>query len=311
VGAKLAALIGIVGCGAMAVGSGGAFASEAGAAPMKAKPVSVARIVVDLVDSSRPTAANGTYPGAPTRTLKTTVSYPTRGGRALRGPLPLVVFATGYQGTATNYAPLYDHWVKAGYVVAAPNFPLSGENAPGGSSAADVKNQPADVRFVLDQVLKLDKKRGSKLHGLIDAKRIGLAGKSLGAITVLEVGYNPAERDPRFKAVISLTGAVGNGQHFTGITTPLLLVHGDADTSISIDSSRSAYAAANSPKFFVTIIGSTHGSAFGGASDPPSRAVERTTLDFLDAFVKGKNAGLTRLQTDGNVSGVATLQAAP
>ena len=40
-------------------------------------------------------------------------------------------------------------------------------------------------------------------------------------------------------------------------------------------------------------------------------AVERTTLDFLDAFVKGKQAGVTRLQTDGNVSGVATLQAAP
>jgi predicted dienelactone hydrolase len=271
----------------------------------------VARTVLTLVDTTRPTAVNGTYPGAPTRTLKTTVSYPTRRGKALPGPLPLVVFATGYQGTGTNYAPLYDHWVKAGYVVAAPEFPLSGENAPGGSTPADVKNQPADVRFVLDQVLKLDKKKGSELHGLIDPQRIGLAGKSLGAITVLEVGYNPVERDPRFKAVISLTGAVGNGPHFTGITTPLLLVHGDADTTISIDSSRSAYAAAGSPKFFVTIIGSTHVSAFGGASDPPSLAVERTTLDFLDAFVKGKQAGVARLHTDGTVSGVATLQAAP
>jgi len=296
----------------MAAGSGGAaFASDGGSAPVKAKPIAVARTVLTLVDTTRPTAVNGTYPGAPTRTLKTTVSYPVRGARALRGPLPLVVFVTGYQGTGTNYAPLYDHWVKAGYVVAAPEFPLSGEHAPGGSTPADVKNQPADVRFVLDQVLKLANLKGSKLHGLIDAKRIGLAGKSLGAITVLEVGYNPVERDPRFKAVISLTGAVGNGSHFSGITTPLLLVHGSADTTISIDSSRSAYAAASSPKFFVTIVGSTHGSAFGGASDPPSLAVERTTLDFLDAFVKHKKAGAARLQTDGNVSGVATLQAAP
>ena len=68
---------------------------------------------------------------------------------------------------------------------------------------------------------------------------------------------------------------------------------------------------ASAEKFFVTIIGSTHGSAFGGASDPPSLAVERTTLDFLDAFVKGKRAGVARLQTDGSVPGVATLQAAP
>jgi len=305
-------LTGAVGCAVIAAGTGGAaFASFRSGAPVKAKPIAVARTVLTLVDTTRPTDANGTYPGAPTRTLKTTVSYPTQGGKTLRGPLPLVVFATGFQGTSTNYAPLYDHWVKGGYVVAAPEFPLSGGHAPGGSSAGDVKNQPADVRFVLDKVLELDKKKGSKLHGLIDTKRIGLAGKSLGAITVLEVGYNPAERDARFKAVISLTGAVGGGSHFTGITTPLLLVHGDADTTIPIGSSRSAYAAASSPKFFVTIIGSTHGSAFGGASDPPSLAVERTTLDFLDAFVKGKQAGVNRLQADGSLPGVATLQAAP
>jgi predicted dienelactone hydrolase len=284
-----------------------------GTAVAKGPKTTVRRITLTLVDDSRPTPANGTYAGASSRTLETVVSYPARGGKALRGPLPLVVFATGYGGTATNYAPLYDHWVHAGYVVAAPTFPLSSENAPGGTSAGDFTSQPGDLRFVLDQVLQLNGKRGSKLFHLVDPKRVGLVGKSLGGITVLSVGYNPAERDPRFKAVIAMTAIPGGGVNFEA-ATPLLLVHGDADTTVPISGSQESYARAQAPKFFVTVHGSTHGSAFGGGSDPASTLVEVTTLHFLDRYVNGKKAGLTQLQRDGDTAaknGAGSLQATP
>ena len=285
-----------------------------GTAAAKGPKTSVGRITLTLVDDSRPTPANGSYAGAPNRTLETVVSFPKRGGKALHGPLPLVVFATGYGGTSTNYAPLYDHWVQAGYVVAAPNFPLSSEHAPGGTSAADFTSQPGDLRFVLDELLKANKQRRSGLYRVVDPKRVGLVGKSLGGITVLTVGYNPAERDPRFKAVIAMTATPSGGVDFTGITTPLLLVHGDADTLVPISGSQESYDRAQGPKFFVTVHGSTHGSAFGGATDPASTLVEVTTLHFLDRYVNGMKAGLTQLQRDGAVAtrnGVGSLQATP
>jgi len=287
-----------------------AVAAACGAGKASATlPASVQRITLTLVDDSRPTPPNGTHPGAPTRTLVTVVSYPTRGGRPVPGPLPLVVFATGFGDTATTYAPLYDHWVEQGYVVAAPDFPLSQQDAPGGPSLSDFAHQPGDVSFVLSALVKLDQTPGSAIYQRFDPARVGLAGKSLGAITVLGVGYSPATRDPRFKAVISLTGASDDKAAFTGIDTPLLLEHGDADTTVPIAGSRDAYARAKPPKFFVTIFGATHSSAFGGGTSPSEEVVERTTLDFLNRYVDGTVKAGDELRRDGDVAGVASLQA--
>ena len=272
---------------------------------------SVQRVTFTLVDPSRPTPANGTYRGAPSRTLVTVVSYPTRSGRPVSGPLPLVIFATGFGDTATTYAPLYDHWVEAGYVVAAPNFPISQQSAPGGASLVDFDQQPADVSFVLSEMLRLNKTPGSVIFQRLDPARVGLSGKSLGAITVLSVGYSPARRDPRFMAVISLTGAPSDKSAFTGISTPLLLEHGDADTTVPISGSRDAYARANPPKFFETIFGATHSSAFGGGRSPSELVVDRTTLDFFNRYVKDVTTASGQLTRDGDVAGVASLQAAP
>jgi dienelactone hydrolase len=266
----------------------------------------VSRLELNLVDRSRATPANGSAPGEPTRRLTTVVSYPSGAKR----PLPLVVFATGFGGTATNYAPLYDDWVRAGYVVAAPNFPLSGEDAPGGQTALDLPSQSGDVKFVVDDILRRSKAPKSKLHRIVDPKRVAIAGKSLGAITVLTAGYSPTERIPNLRAVIAMTGAAtDDGTYFTGIDTPLLLLHGDADTTLPIDGSRGVYAKAEPPKFFVTLFGQTHGSAFEGDDSPAAVVVEKATTDFLDRYVKGEKPALSRLHNDADVPGVASLQA--
>ena len=276
---------------------------------VKPSPITVERTTLTLVDPSRATPSNGDYAGAPHRTLMTTVSYPARRGTPLPGPLPLVVFATGIGGDSLNYAPMYDHWVEAGYVVAAPTFPLSSKNAPGGETLSDLVNQPDDIRFVTTAVLKQGRTRKSPLVGLIDQHRIALVGKSLGAITVFETAYATADPDTRFRAVIALTGVVGgSGPHFTGIDTPLLLEHGDADTTVPHDGSVKAYAAAEPPKYFVTLLGQTHGSAFGGGATPAEQVVERTVVDFLDRYVQGQRAARSRLLHDGDVPGVATIQ---
>ncbi len=269
------------------------------------------RVSLTLVDESRPTPANGPYEGAPHRTLETVVSYPVQHNRAVEGPMPFVVFATGYGGTSMNWAGLYDHWVKGGYVVAAPTFPLSRKDAPGGTTGADLGSQPGDVAFVTREILERAHTRDSELYGLVDADRVALAGKSFGAITVLEAGYNPAEQVPNIRAVMALTGVALEGAQFEAIGTPLLLEHGDEDPLVPCSASRHVYERARSPKFFVTLNGSDHVNAFHGGSSPAEVVVERTTVDFLDRYVLGETVALGRLQRDGDVPGVASIAAAP
>jgi dienelactone hydrolase len=271
----------------------------------------VARISVTLVDASRGTPANGSYAGAPDRTLETVVSFPVHSGGALEGPLPLVVFATGYGGTATNYTGLYDHWVRAGYVVAAPSFPLSREDAPGGTSGADLARQAGDVGFVCSEVLRLGRSRDSELYGLVDPDRVALAGKSFGAITVFDAGYNPLEQVPNVKAVVAMTGVATDGPQFEAIDTPLLLVHGDQDALVPSSASQAVYERAQSPKFLVELFGVDHVSAFHGGGSAAEVVVERSVIAFLDYYVKGDRAALARLRRDADVSGVASLTAAP
>jgi len=306
-GPLVAAAVATLCCGSLTM----ANAVSAASAPTAIRGASgVTRIALTLVDGSRPTSPNGSYPGAASRTLETVVSYPAH-GRGPKSGWPLVVFATGFGGTATNYAPLYDHWVRAGYVIAAPTFPLSAENSPGGMTATDLHNQPGDVRFVTAEMLRVARARSSKLRGLSDPSRVALAGKSLGAITIFDAGYKPTERVPNIKAVIAMTGIASGTDQLETIGTPLLLEHGDADTTVPISGSRDAYARAKAPKFFVTLFGQTHGSAFGGGTKPAELAVEATTTAFLDRYLKDQAAGLTRLQHDGNVPGVASLAATP
>ena len=69
------------------------------------------------------------------------------------GPFPLVVFGHGFAVTPAIYTPLLMAWARAGYVVAAPVFPLENAHAPGGPNEADIVNQPADVSFVISRML--------------------------------------------------------------------------------------------------------------------------------------------------------------
>jgi predicted dienelactone hydrolase len=87
-------------------------------------------------------------------------------------------------------------WAAARYVVVAPAFPLTSNVTPGGGHPGDVTNQPADVTFVINEVLKMSRaKAGGPLAGLIDKRHIGVAGLSLGGSTVYGLIANTCCRD--------------------------------------------------------------------------------------------------------------------
>ena len=128
------------------------------------------------------------------RHLPTTVHVPEAGARA-----PLIVFGHGFWGHPRKFTRLLARWVDAGYVVAAPAFPHTNDESPPPYLIEDVANQPADVSFVLDQLLA---------RGLGDGQRVGVGGFSLGAETALAVGLHPRYADPRIRAVVAVAGSL-------------------------------------------------------------------------------------------------------
>ena len=261
-----------------------------------------------FVDRTRVTPANGDAPEAPGRTLETVVYYPTRTRNA--GRFPLVVFSHGNNSFGREYEPLFRQWVSAGYVVAAPTYPLSQMDAPGGNTVSDLGNQADDAAFVLDRVLTLTRKPGP-LRGLVDPKRVAAAGHSLGAITTYNLAFKTCCADPRIRAVAVMSGVSGAPpDYFDSIDTPLLILHGDGDDVIDIRNGVTAFERANPPKFFVTLIGGLHSEPYRGADDAVANATTRITLDFWDRYLKGDEAGLTRMHRD-TIVGVALLQEEP
>ncbi len=241
----------------------------------------------ELVDVTRPTDPVGDQPGRPVRPLPTVTYYP--GGE---GPFPLVVFAHGNTvATPDHYRPLLRSWAAAGYVVAAPIFPLSSTRLPG--AGGDVVNQPADVSFVVSEMLRLSAEPSGPYAGLIDPGRIAAAGHSLGAMTTLGAAFHSCCKDARIRAGIVLAGRerpFPDGTFFPpGPPTPLLVVHGDADPLLPLAGARQIFDHAPPPKFLLTVLGGDHDVPYAGSDGqarPETWVVMTATRDFLDRYLK-------------------------
>ncbi|MGZ4345515.1 MAG: alpha/beta hydrolase family protein [Solirubrobacteraceae bacterium] len=275
-------------------------------------PFAVGVTVLRLVDQSRRIA------GDP-RTLVTVVRYPAlgaptrtdvRGARpaTAAGPFPLVVFAHGYRLAPYTYTRLLRAWARAGYVVAAPYFPLTNADARL-VDRSDLINQPQDLRFVIARLLA---SRGAPLQGLIDGNRIALGGHSDGVDSALAVVYSQ-RGDPRIRAALGFSGA--EIAAFTGFPSPtrgipLLAVQGTADSVNSPSGTYAYFAAAPRPKYLLKLLGAEHPSPDQDAQ-PYLGIVERVSTAFLDRYVRNRRAAGRRLAAGGDVPGRSTLQSEP
>ncbi len=283
-----------------------------GAGPPAPPKFAVGVLTDTFVDPHRTTPAWNQSPELPTRTLVTTILYPATGptggdptpGAApdkAAGPYPVIVFAHGLGGTPQDYITLLTHWASAGFVVAAPLFPLSNANVPGGPDAGDVVNQPKDMSYVIDNVLSDSQLPSGTLSGLVDPKEIGAAGHSNGAVTTLGLVANTCCFDSRIKAAVVMAGTTEGfppGHYDVSKAPPLLLVHGTADQLIPYRSAPLIYNEARGPKGLLTLVGGSHDGAAG--HDPRSAStVIRTTTDFFEAYLLGNRQARSRLATDG------------
>jgi dienelactone hydrolase len=257
----------------------------------------------DLVDASRLTPPNGGAPGAPTRSMPTTIWYPATGDPGAGpvpdapadshdGPFPIVVFAHGFANTPASYADLLARWASAGYVVVAPALPLLNADAPGGASHTDYGSPNiADFAFVLDHAIDA---------GVGDARRVAVAGHSDGEVLAYALAIEACCHDDRVGAAVLMAGDLGNANSLPAPTgVPVLHVLSDLDEynpyAAALEFDRMHLAP---PSFTMTLRSAAHGAPFEDAGDPHHELVALAGTDFLDAFLKDAPGGEAKLEAD-------------
>ena len=208
------------------------------------------------------------------RPLPTAVYVPEAGTSA-----PLIVFGHGFCGHPRKFTRLFARWVDAGYVVAAPAFPHTNDENPPPYLIEDVANQPADVSFVLDELLA---------RGIGDTRRVGVGGFSLGAETALAVGLHPRYADQRIRAVVAVAGALFHPDFAADVLRPLplLLVHGTEDRKNGrLREALKVYELAQEPKQLVTIDGAGHDICQDDGQPHATRVAALTTA-FWNRYLR-------------------------
>ena len=280
-----------------------------------ARPFEFETITQAFVDTSRPHTDGMGNELAPERTLETVIRIPVGGG-----PRPVILFSHGLGGHPSGFTELLDAWAAAGYLVAAPTFPLSNGESPDyyENSFLGVRDQPADISFVLDQLIGLSEDEASPLAGRVDETRVGAGGLSLGGGTTLALGYNDCCRDERLDALEILSGFPFDvsGEYHYDAGPPTLVVHGDADASLPYATAQATYDQMGSDKWLVTLIGGSHSPPYEDADSPWDDVVIAVTIDFWDAELlppDGKRPdhdALAKLEADATADAQLTSFAA-
>lgn len=238
-------------------------------------PYPLGSVTLPLVDTTRPTVSRGNRISA-SRSLTTIVWYPDVPGRR-----PLVIFAHGYQVGPMPYLALLQSWAAHGYVVAAPEFPLTDAAVAGRNlDESDIDNQPQDLRFVTDSLVAA----GSPVAARIDAAEIAVAGHSDGAESAVAASIATVPPgEPPFKALVAMSV-----QQLPGVSKtdnpPMLVTQGDQDTINPPSYGYQVYTEGTSPKYLLVLRGGGHLPPIeSGSAWLPG--IEAVTEAFLDCYL--------------------------
>ncbi|GIM92538.1 alpha/beta hydrolase [Paractinoplanes toevensis] len=206
------------------------------------------------------------------------------------GRFPLVLFSHGLSGSPERYAPALAAFAAAGFVVIAPTYPNTSEFAVR-FRRADIVRQPADARFVLSRVLRLNYTAGDPLWHRIDAEHIAAVGHSAGGYTT--TGLFTAGHDPRLRAGVVMAGWAAPGA-FAGAPASMLFLQGTADPVVPMAVSRAAWKQVPWPKAYVLLRRNSH-STYLQPGDLGYPTMKSTVIDFLRWTLNGDESAAHRL----------------
>jgi predicted dienelactone hydrolase len=223
------------------------------------------------------------------------------------GSHPVVVFTHGYTGTFTDYTFLFEDLASRGYVVAsvAHTFESTAVEFPDGrllkslmgshlekklqldepSTTLAVAVRLSDLKFVINELDRMNEPRKSPFSGTLDLSRVALAGHSLGGMTAL-LGV---ELDPRFRAAVSLDGVLP-GSWFSKTAKPVMLLVSGSDWD---ENTCHLWTALHGPRFALNFKDSEHLTPsdaiwLTGGAIKTSGGMEKTIAavrDYLAAFL--------------------------
>ncbi|MFI9610617.1 alpha/beta hydrolase family protein [Streptomyces sp. NPDC052023] len=201
------------------------------------------------------------------RTLSGTRTHARAGAPPVRGRFPLVVLSPGFTVNRSTLTLLAEDLASRGYVVAAVDhayesvgtaFPggrlltcAACEKAPLTGYANVARGRAQDVSFLLDRLT--DRREPAWRHaGLIDRKRIGMAGHSIGGATAVPAMAG----DHRIRAGADLDGGLFGLVPDDGLDgRPFLLIGADGDEQ---DSWTEGWPRLDGWKRWLTVAGSGH-----------------------------------------------------
>ena len=249
------------------------------------------------------------------RQLPTVVRYPATAAapgalpQRAGGPYPLVVFSQGFDIPTEDYAGLLEQWAAHGFVVASPTYPSTAPGAPGGLDENDIVHHPGDLSAVITAIVHAATAPGNLLAGVVDARRIGVAGHSDGGDVTDTVAANTCCRDARVAAAVVLSGAElasWGGTYIPSAGLPLLVTQGSADPINVPACSEQIYDSAGAPKYYLSLLGAGHRSPYVSAG-PYRTVVVQVTVDFWNGYLKGSASARAAIAADGRHTGTSTL----
>lgn len=267
-------------------------------APAEPTPDEVLALERVFTDPTRSVPPNHGAPGSDVRPLATRLWIAPEAPRhtpACGGPrCALILLAHGFGGSTARFEKIGRALAAAGYVVAAPAFPLTNDQAPGGhlTGLGDAVEQPRDLSYVLDALIELP--AGDLVGDRVDRTRIGAVGHSLGGATVLGATRRPCCRDERVIAtalvapVAALTQALfGGPPEVQG--PPVLVLNGALDPLVTPALGRDLFARLGAPRVLVVLASGGHADLledFG--PDHLLETTSRLLRAYFDRFLGGR-----------------------
>jgi predicted dienelactone hydrolase len=167
---------------------------------------------------------------------KTYTNEAVRNANVRAGRFPLVVFSHGNGGTRHQNTFWCDYLASHGYIVVSADHTgnarmtiINGKVIPMANSERmqSAQDRPKDVSFLLDKMIEWNKGMDKRFAGKIDIDHVAISGMSFGSFT----SHWAADQDPRFKAVVAMSGAPPT---HTNLTIPTLRMLGSEDRTLGV-----------------------------------------------------------------------------